>query len=180
MKAIKILSLMLILAVGLTMAGNSNAEARGRGKKAWGPGSGMMGTHMLEKFATELQLTTEQKQEIAAIVAKYRVASQDKREVLWKAHSELMQKMLTEDLDEAAIRAEYQKIAAEREKLREERFVEKAKMLSEIKAVLTEDQLKLFQEKSTDWFQNKRMFYKHKKGDWHGGYKKHGHGGYKK
>ena len=185
MKVIKILSLILILAVGISMVGDAQAEARGSGKKThgyWGKKSmsrdpKMMTTGIPEKLAAELQLTTEQKQEIAAIVAKYQVASKDKREAFQKARSELMQKMLTEDLDEAAIRAEYQKIAAEREKLREERFVEGAKMLSAIKAVLTEDQLKMLQEKSADWFQNKRWYDKNKK---HGGQKKYRHGGYKK
>ncbi len=182
MKAIKMLSLILILAIGFSMIGDGQAEARSSGKKthgSWGkmptsPDPKMMGAGMLEKLAAELKLTTEQEQEIAAIIAKYQVASKDKREAIWKVRSELMQKMLTEDLDEAAIRAEYQKIAAEREKLREDRFVERAKMLSAIKAVLTEEQLKLLQEKSAEWFRNKRSskFYKGKKASY-GGHKKY-------
>ncbi len=185
MKTIKMLSFILILAIGFSMIGDDQAEARSSGKKThgyWGKKSmswapKMMAAGIPEKLAAELKLTTEQKQEIAAIVAKYRVASREKRETFRKTRSELMQKMLTENLDEAAIRAEYQKIAAEREKLMEERFVERAKMLSEIKAVLTEDQIKMLQGKSADWFQNKRWYDKNKKD---GGQKKYGHGGYKK
>lgn len=173
MKAPKMLSLILIFAVGFNMVGGIQAEARGsrhkksdyRGKWSTSCKREMMADHMLKKLADELTLTTEQKQEIAAIVAKYQVASQDRKEALRKARSALMEKILTEELDETSIRAEYQKIAAESKKLREERFVEIAKILSEIKAVLTEEQLKVLQEKGTDWFQ-------HKKSTKHGGYKK--------
>jgi Spy/CpxP family protein refolding chaperone len=168
MKAIHIVSLILMLAIGVTMVGTLDADARSHGKKAWRSGSGMMTNHMLEKFATALNLSTEQKQEIAAIVAKYRVARQEKRQELWNMQRALMQKILTEDLDEATIRAEYQNIAAENEA----RFVAFATMQSDIKAVLTEDQLNTFQEKSTEWFQNRSTFSKHKKHDWKSGYTK--------
>jgi Spy/CpxP family protein refolding chaperone len=185
MKTIKMLSFIVILTIGFSLIGDGQADAKGSGKKthrhwkkkstSWD--SKMMMSGIPEQLAAELKLTTEQKQEIAAIVAKYRVASQEKRDTSRKARSEFMQKILTENLDEAAIRAEYQKIAAEKEKLREERFVERVKMLSEIKAVLTEEQIKVWQGKNADWFQNTRWDYKNKK---YGGKKKYGHGGYRK
>lgn len=178
MKAIRMLSFILIFVVGFCMVAGDQADAKSFGKKTYGswgkppmlPDPEIMATGILEKLTEELNLTIEQEQEIAAIVAKYQVASKDKRETIWEARNELMQKILTEDLDETAIRAEYQKIAAESEKLREDRFVESAKMLSDIKAVLAEDQIKLLQEKSADWFQNKSKPGKHKKQ--YGGYKK--------
>jgi Spy/CpxP family protein refolding chaperone len=167
MKAIHIVSLILMLTVGFTMGGHREADARRHWKKAWRSGSGMT-DRMLEKLATAVDLSTEQKQEIAAIFAKYRVIRQEKRKELRNTQRALMQKILTEDLDEAAIRAEYQNIAAEHE----QRFVEFATMLSDIKAVLTEDQLTTFQEKSAEWFQKRSTFSKDKKHGWKGGYPK--------
>lgn len=167
MKSIKVLTLILIVAIGFSMI-HVEAEAN-RNKKSgdWKKQSGWWA----ERLAAALELTTEQKQEVEAIVAKYQV---DRKGKSWRAESELMNKILTEDLDEATIRAEYQKLAAESEKLSEDRFVETAKMLSEIKAVLTEDQLKLWQEQKAGWFEGKgsRGYHKDKT------YKKDGH--YKK
>ena len=165
MKVMKIFSLILILGLISVTVGNLQAEARDFNRNAPRPWNShpiiqepaMMMARMLKAFSTDLKLTTEQEQEIAALVAKYWVAQKNKREDIRKTRIDLMKKMLTENLDEASVRAEYQKFVAEKEQLREDHFVESAKLLSDIKSNLTEEQLNIVQEKSDEWLQKQSL-----------------------
>ncbi|MBD3305042.1 periplasmic heavy metal sensor [candidate division KSB3 bacterium] len=107
-----------------------------------------------QQLAADLNLSDEQKQQILTIVIKHRMNSRDVWQNALEDHQQLAELLLTQDFDEAQVRQMYQEQAAEREKQREDMFVERAKMLADIKAVLTPEQVEMLEQKGMDMFQN--------------------------
>lgn len=95
------------------------------------------------RMLRDLDLTDEQQTAVRKIVASYRKKGKD----LGESAMELRPKMkgLTEtgEFDEAAVRNAFQ----ERSKTHEDMFVLRAKMMNEIRAVLTEEQREALAEK---------------------------------
>ena len=119
-----------------------------RGQKM-GPGAGRMmfmhgkGKGELPQLLKDLNLTDDQRKQIFDIFSKY-----------WEGHKEVVDNflgvqkdfsnmILTEDFNEAKVRDMYKQSTAKFEDF----VVSRAKMLAEMKAVLTPEQLKLLQDK---------------------------------
>lgn len=95
-----------------------------------------------------LNLTTEQKQQMFSLFMDNRATRQQGIQgvmALQKAVSDLL---LAQEFDEQQVRALFQKNAAELENL----FVQHAKMLAEMKAVLTPEQVELLKQKQRELF----------------------------
>lgn len=176
----KLLTVTLILAVGMTMM-SMTPDAQAFGKKdnrqSEAPGRppfpGMNGDRagwmfdrsesILKMLAKELELTPEQQGEITKIIAVFRQEQQAKIKERMAAHREKMQQLITADFDEAKVREFFQQMEAdreaEREKMREDRFVERVKLMSAINAVLTPEQVKIIQEKFDKFFEEDRPMF---------------------
>lgn len=147
-------NLLVISMVTLGLSATGTAFAKGprqmRGEDMGQRGGG------LRQLAGELNLTAEQKQQIMTIVTKFRLDRMGDRQDFQPPYQEMIETLLNEDFDEAKVREMVQQQMAEREQEREDRFVERAKMISEIKAVLTPEQLEQAKELGTDFFQGGR------------------------
>ncbi|MDY0092991.1 MAG: Spy/CpxP family protein refolding chaperone [Candidatus Vecturithrix sp.] len=180
----KLLSVALILTIAIAMIGiTSDAQAFGKkgNRPSEAPGrppfrcmdgdrAGWMfdrSEGMLTMLAKELNLTPEQQGEITKILATFRQEQQTKIRERITAHREMMKKLFTEEFDEAKVREAYQQMEAERdaerEKMREDRFVEHVKLMSAINAVLTPEQLKIVQEKFDRFFEEDRPMFDREK-----------------
>ncbi|GAK56458.1 P pilus assembly/Cpx signaling pathway [Candidatus Vecturithrix granuli] len=184
----KVLSVALILAVGITMIGMTlDAQAYGKkdnrptnvpggqfpagpeGQFPEGPGGQFPGKDegrgmgFLEMLTRELDLTPDQQGEITKIMATFRQEQQAKIKERIAAQREKMQQLFTAEFDEAKVREFFQQMEvereAEREKMREDRFVERVKLISAINAVLTPEQLKIVQEKFDKLFEEDRPMF---------------------
>ena len=75
----------------------------------------------------------------------------------------MIKELLTGEFDEAKVREAYQKMEAEREaereKMREDRFVEHVKLMNAINAVLTPEQVEITQEKIDKFFDEDRPMF---------------------
>lgn len=94
----------------------------------------------------ELNLTAAQKQQMFAIFMKNRDNRQDMFNNMQETRTQvatLMQEMLNSEFDEQKVRELYRETTAKME----DRVVAGAKMLAELKAVLTPEQVQLLQEK---------------------------------
>lgn len=176
----KLLTVVLILAVGMAMVSmTSDAQAFGKkdNRQSDAPGRppfpGMDGDRaegmfdrsegILKMLAKELDLTPEQQGEITKIIATFRQEQRAKIKERIAAHREKMQQLMTGEFDEAKVREFFQQMEtereAEREKVREDRFVEYVKLMSAINAVLTPEQVKIVQEKFDKFFEEDRPMF---------------------
>lgn len=107
------------------------------------PGAGMdPGLGMLQLFM-ELKLTEAQQAEITNIINRYRAAGEPHRSNAIDARKNLRATLQAEPFDEDAARKAFRQVSA----LREEGFVLRAKMMGELKALLTSEQRELLKEK---------------------------------
>jgi len=97
-------------------------------------------------FMKELNLTDAQKKQIADIVKKYRDVNKKNSGNPMGKQFEFINMILTEGFNEDSVRQLFQDSSADMEN----HMVSMAKMISEIKAVLTADQIKLIQQKFQD------------------------------
>ena len=189
----KVLSVALILTVGVMIFGNT-LYAKNYGKKdnrpanvpggqfsagpedqfPAGPGGQFPGhdedrsMRFLEMLTRELNLTPDQQGEITKIIATFRQEQELKIKERIAAQREKMQQLITGEFDEAKVREFFQQMEAdreaEREKMREDRFVERVKLMSAINAVLTPEQVKILQEKFDKLFEEDRPMFNRENG----------------
>src|SRR5262245_33386428 len=96
----------------------------------------------LGQILDRLNLTPDQKNSIGTIVAAHRKTSDSDRQQMGKARQALVEKVNAPAFDEAGIRQAAATVAA----LDANRAVDSAKFLKEVRAVLTPEQQKQFQE----------------------------------
>ena len=130
-----------ILAVAIMVTCSMTAHGRGFGHGhdkhgVWDRFSGM-------RFLLALNLTQAQQGKILEIMDKYREENNGLRQRMRKARSEIRDVIASEKLDEAALRNALRKTSS----VREDIFVQRARMRAEIKKVLTPDQLRLLESR---------------------------------
>ncbi len=91
----------------------------------------------LDCIMERLDLSDEQQNKISGIIDQYQNQQDTLKSDVRAAHDAMRTVMQAEEYNEAAIRTAHGKVSA----IREELAVSHARMISEIKAVLTEDQL---------------------------------------
>ena len=91
----------------------------------------------------DLQLSEEQQQKISTIVENHRDSDPKKVQNFLDMHAAMAEILQQEEFNEQQVRELFQQQTSQWE----ERFVERAKMLAEIKTVLTPEQINTFQEK---------------------------------
>lgn len=102
-----------------------------------GPGFGRL------QFFMELKLTEAQQTEMMNIINRYRAAGEPLRSNVIDARKNLRVTIQSDPFNEEAARQAFRQVSA----LREDRFVLRAKMMGELKALLTPDQRELLKEK---------------------------------
>jgi Spy/CpxP family protein refolding chaperone len=124
-------------------------EMRSRGAQGDFPARGRFG-----ETIKELNLTVEQKKDLFAIAMKYRDMHKDVREEMQGVRQQTANTMLNllnnDEFNEEQVRQVYRDATSKFEEV----VVSGAKMLTEMKAVLTPEQLKILQEKGTAFLEN--------------------------
>jgi len=137
MKSKKVFIVTLLTAVCLSAAAYAGKRARNHF-----PLEGALEGAGLLKTLVELELTDAQKQDIAEILrSRQEIVRADVQEVV-EARTKLFQEIHADELDEAKIRLAYSNVA----KAGEELAVERAKLVHEIRPVLTSEQQKSLDE----------------------------------
>ena len=137
--------IMIAIAMSLALApAVALAQPAQPGPSGPPPGSPGLGPQ-LARLLDRLNLTAEQRTSINSIAAAHRSASNADRQQMMTARRALMEKINAPAFDEAAIRQAAAAIAA----VEANRAVDTAKLLNEIRAVLTPEQQKQFQEALT-------------------------------
>jgi Spy/CpxP family protein refolding chaperone len=98
----------------------------------------------------DLNLSDQQKQELFSIFMEHRETKQDGMKTFLGTHKEIVDLLLTEEFDEQKVRAVFQQQSPEWEDM----FVEHAKTFSEMKAVLTPEQVETLQQKAEEFFEH--------------------------
>lgn len=104
----------------------------------------------------DLDLSDTQRDEIRTIVKKYRAEGKEIREDLASAKENMAAVMFADPLDEAAVRSQFQSIVPQMEDL----AVLGARIISEVKTVLTPDQIELMKEMWAERTEKQRRFRK--------------------
>jgi len=123
----------------------------------------------IEHLATELDLTDAQRAAVEKIFDAHHEEMEQNHSELRAAHASLHAQIIDEDFDEGAIRAAASAVAA----VEEEMAVARARMLKEMRGILTADQYKDFVELLARHHRAGRM---HGRGEFPGP-GPHGHGG---
>jgi Spy/CpxP family protein refolding chaperone len=97
----------------------------------------------VRQLVQDLNLSDVQKQQLFSIFLKYRDDRRTAVGSFLQKGTEAVNRLLTEDFDEAKVRQTFRDSEAQREEF----IVSHAKMLAEMKAVLNPDQLQLLQQK---------------------------------
>jgi Spy/CpxP family protein refolding chaperone len=109
----------------------------------------MMGMNMLE----DLNLSDAQKEQVQAIITKYRDQRANTADDHHKTMRETMCNLIIDDqLDEGKVREAFRKSSADREEM----VVQRVKMIAEIKTVLDPEQVELLKERKTQMMENGR------------------------
>lgn len=93
--------------------------------------------HLGFGFLRALNLTETQQDQVRAVLAKYKETIKSQIDTLAGAHQEMAHVMHAETLDEAALRNAFKNVAG----AREEMVVLRAKIIQEIRPILTTDQI---------------------------------------
>ena len=91
----------------------------------------------LTTLVEELNLTETQKEQVEAIIARYRDGKESLVENLREAREQLSTMIFAEGFDEAAVRLSFQQVSS----IMEELVVLKAKMIAELRTVLDPEQI---------------------------------------
>jgi Spy/CpxP family protein refolding chaperone len=97
------------------------------------------------KTMLELKLSDSQQTKVLNIIETYENVMKDKRDSLWEARKKLLTAMHADEFSEEQVRAAFKQVSS----IREDCFVSKGKMMSELKAVLTPEQMALLKERKT-------------------------------
>ena len=130
-------AMVLTVVIGLALTSTANAQF-GHGRMAGCMGPGFPGL----KMVMHLDLSDTQRDEIRSIVKKYRTEGKEIREELASARENMAAITFADPLDEAAVRSQFQALAPQMEEL----AVLGARIISEVKTVLTPDQIALMNE----------------------------------
>lgn len=106
---------------------------------AKGPGHG----HGLFKMLSQLNLSDDQKAQVSEILKKYKDEKSALRETMQTAREKFMTTLQDEPFDELTVRQAFQEMVPAMEDM----AVFRAKVFSDIKAVLTAEQLELLRQK---------------------------------
>ncbi|QTA90467.1 Spy/CpxP family protein refolding chaperone [Desulfonema magnum] len=158
MKAMKTLSMVLVLV--MLFSGAAMAGKFGKHHHGFGMDGGFMGFRGLIR---QLDLSEAQKTEVANVLTKYRDNIRNTADSLAETRGNMNTVMLTEEFNEANLREAFQKAAS----LQEDFFVLRAKIFSEIKPLLTPEQLELLKQKKAEMTEKMkaRMNFRHSKFD---------------
>ncbi len=132
-QALSITLVCIMMICGVSIAGESKGNHRGRGMEK-GKGLGMF---------KGLNLTDEQKTGVSNILSKYQENIKNKRTILSGAREEMAAAISADEFNETNIRKAFQKVASAREEL----IVIRAKIFSEVKPLLTAEQLASLKER---------------------------------
>ena len=139
-------ALTVILAVLMVFALAYSAQAR-----PFGPGfsNGKLGGELggLQTFLA-LKLTDTQQEQLTSIIAKYQDQGKDLRTEMREAQRHIQAALNTAPFNEGNARNAFQNASA----IREEMFILRAKMMAELKSVLTPEQLNLLKERKARKF----------------------------
>jgi len=119
----------------------SAVEARSFGF-GW-PGAGMNPALGRLQLFMELKLTEAQQTEMTNIIKRYRAAGEPLQSNVIDARKNLRAIIQSDPFNEEAARQAFRQVSA----LREDRFVLRAKMMGELKALLTPEQREVLKEK---------------------------------
>lgn len=131
------------LARGYWREGGGYCSGQGFGGPEFG-GPGSMGTRF--GLMQDLNLSDEQRDQALKITESHQIEMIKARGDLIKAHDTLRDALQADTLNEEKVRQAYKKLSS----LREDRLVARAKMMSELKAILTPEQVKLLDERTAD------------------------------
>jgi Spy/CpxP family protein refolding chaperone len=137
---ILIIGIVLVMTFALTMS----AMARGHGHRGDTMGTRLMGL----KTFIELQLTESQQETLLNIITRHQSEGFDTRERMLEAKKNMRRLMQAEELNEAEIRKAFQEVS----QIKEERFVSRARMLVEMKKVLSPEQISLLEDRKAQRF----------------------------
>jgi Spy/CpxP family protein refolding chaperone len=140
------------LMTGLAAASMVLALALGVQARPFGPGfddRGMEARAWGLKAFLELKLSDEQQAQVLNIINKYENEKERFRGSMVKARKDIAAALKEATFNEDNARKAFREASA----LREEMFVLRAKMMSELKAVLTPEQLQLLQERKAQRYE---------------------------
>ena len=144
MKARNVLTVILAFFLVLALAYSAQARAFGPGFNNGRTGRALDGMQTL----LALKLTDAQQERMSSIIASY----QEQRKNLWtqmrEARRNIREVLNATSFDEAKARDAYQSASV----IREEMFISRAKMIAEMKSVLTPEQLNQLKERRTRKF----------------------------
>ena len=130
-------AMVLTIVIGLALTSTANAQF-GHGRMMGGMGPGFPGLRMV----MDLDLSDAQRDEIRTTVKKYRAEGKEIREDLASARENMAAVMFADQLDEDSVRNQFNLLAPQMEEL----AVLGARIISEVKTVLTPDQIALMKE----------------------------------
>ena len=130
--------------LAIVFAVSSVAMARGFGKsdKGYHSRQGLMGL----RTVMELNLSDSQKDQALKIMEKYQNNRAEVRESLIKERDSLRTAIQADEFNEGNTREVFQKASS----IREDMFIERAKMMTEMKKILTPDQIKVLNERKAE------------------------------
>jgi Spy/CpxP family protein refolding chaperone len=137
MKFYKMKYLGVTLALAICLCWVVLAEAGMRGRCKWHPGLGSCFAGL--KGFLELKLTESQQAEMMNIINKYHNERETLRKAMMDARENISITLKTDQFNEEAFRKAFRKTSA----IKEEMCVLRAKMMAEMKAILTPEQFEL-------------------------------------
>jgi Spy/CpxP family protein refolding chaperone len=144
MKARNVLTVILAFFLVLALAYSAQARAFGPGFNNGRTGRALDGMQTL----LALRLTDAQQEQLSSIISKYRDQGENLRTEMRAAQKSLRAVLDASPFDEGNARAAFQSASAVREKI----FIYRAKMIAEMKSVLTPEQLNQLKERRTRKF----------------------------
>ena len=103
-----------------------------------------MGPRLLGlKTMLELKLSDSQQTDVLNIISKYENEMKNNRDSSWGARKNLMAAMRADEFSEEQVRAAFKQLSS----IREESIVSRGKMMTELKPVLTPEQMALLKER---------------------------------
>lgn len=131
-----------VVVIGCVVAASAASAFEGRGRHHGGKGADCgFG------FLKQLDLTDAQKSGIAEIMERFDPPIDALRTEIHQARQQMQTALREAPFNEAQVRAAYREISP----LNEDIFVLRARMKSEIRSQLTEDQVKALEERRADW-----------------------------
>ena len=113
-----------------------------------GFGHGFLGL----KAMLELKLSESQQTQVLGIIGKYEDEMKNNRDSIREARENFMTAMHAEVFDEEKVRTAFKELSS----IREESIVSRGKMMSELKAVLTPEQMALLKERKAQRMERRK------------------------